>query len=665
MKKILIILCFLGYGMSAHALSRPEVIPSKLTEIKARGWYEEKLRAWQEFLLENPDDQAGWLEYFRAAHYAQAEPALLKRISNQIETQFNDSYESHYAQALQLGWSDEGLEALKTAVEVAPDQNAVIPDRLMLAEFELDRTERQALGQSLYEKQLIYPSLLNYSYNVLMSVGEDGVLVVEGEHTTVPVWMLQDVMGVRPDVKVLNLDLAENTNYLTQWSEQNGLKGVDRLATPFNRTTLSRSLPLLNPEVAFYYALTLPSEHLSNIQDRLYVVGLTSYLNGNSFDNYSALKENVEQKFLMDYLTVDFNGEPKTATGKVYETNYIVPFLLMKEYYDQLGDDVKVEEWEGQLLRIADRSQLKTRLQMLINDRTTVKKFVPADYDFKKLDHKMKKVKDNLYASEVEVTTEDYKAFIDYLEAQGHTDLLSKARIDISGFDEITTTWLKTYLFTHVERPKDKKSKQKSYADYPVMNIPFEGAKIYCEWLTEQYNAQEGREYKRVQFRLPTRKEWTMAALGFKGFTSWNLEENTVEANAEPGKSKTLKKYPLKDYKILYPWWQWGFEYRDQIQNTKDCYLANVKTPAEKVCPHGAAIGDGFTFTSPVASYFANKMGLYDVVGNVAEMTDQEGKAMGGSWNHPAEESTITSINNYEGPDTAVGFRLFMEVIEE
>ncbi len=58
-------------------------------------------------------------------------------------------------------------------------------------------------------------------------------------------------------------------------------------------------------------------------------------------------------------------------------------------------------------------------------------------------------------------------------------------------------------------------------------------------------------------------------------------------------------------------------------------------------------------------------MGLYDVIGNVSEMIDEEGKAMGGSWDHVKEESTITSINNYQGADARVGFRVFMEVIEE
>jgi hypothetical protein len=58
-------------------------------------------------------------------------------------------------------------------------------------------------------------------------------------------------------------------------------------------------------------------------------------------------------------------------------------------------------------------------------------------------------------------------------------------------------------------------------------------------------------------------------------------------------------------------------------------------------------------------------MGLSDVVGNVAEMIDEKGKACGGSWNDSPRESTIRSVKSYVKANDTVGFRLFMEVIEE
>jgi hypothetical protein len=65
------------------------------------------------------------------------------------------------------------------------------------------------------------------------------------------------------------------------------------------------------------------------------------------------------------------------------------------------------------------------------------------------------------------------------------------------------------------------------------------------------------------------------------------------------------------------------------------------------------------------ASYFPNDMGLYDVVGNVAEMISEKGQACGGSWDDLPFQSTIHSIKSYTKPGATIGFRVFMEVLEE
>ena len=118
--------------------------------------------------------------------------------------------------------------------------------------------------------------------------------------------------------------------------------------------------------------------------------------------------------------------------------------------------------------------------------------------------------------------------------------------------------------------------------------------------------------------------------------------------------------------KVLYPWFR-HYAFRNNPANSFGCYLGNFKVPDDvKPCqPKKMTTADGWTSLAPVEVYFPNDIGLYDVVGNVAEMIDLEGKACGGSWNHPAEESTIRSINEYKGPDSSTGFRIFMEVIEK
>ena len=59
---------------------------------------------------------------------------------------------------------------------------------MMLAELEGDRQSRWVEGSELYRSGVIYPGLLSYSYNVLMSVEDNGVLFVQGIPTTVPLF---------------------------------------------------------------------------------------------------------------------------------------------------------------------------------------------------------------------------------------------------------------------------------------------------------------------------------------------------------------------------------------------------------------------------------------------------------------------------------------------
>ncbi|MEQ8582350.1 MAG: SUMF1/EgtB/PvdO family nonheme iron enzyme [Marinoscillum sp.] len=644
----IIVMCLLVLPL--FGAYRPEDIPSKVVEVKARNWYLEKYRSWRDYLGQNAQDKSGWVECFEAALYSGMPSDGLKEIADEVNKHFPNSSESHWVTARLLGYTDDGIVHLEKALADL-DHHEWLVDRMMLSEIK--GVNRAEYSRELFHSNVMYPSLLNYAYNVLMSVGENGILITEGETTTIPIWVLQDEMGVRTDVKILNLELIENNAYQERVFGEMGIK---------TRDGRIENLYEANPDQSFYYALTLPRQHFERLNDKLYVVGLASLFSETEINNYEVLRANIEDRFLLDYLTVDFNGEPKTATGRTFEANYIVPFYLLKQYYDQQGDDQKSKFLEAQIKSIADRSQIRGRVNMLLSQKPGPRTFKVIALDIKSLDKGLTKVKDNIYAGVHEVTNAEYQFFLTYLGNQKYDELLEIARYRFEDYDPINKAFSQSYHFN------TKDDKVMNYADYPTMDISFEAAKLYCEWLTAQYNEQDGRAFKKVKFRLPSRQEWTMAALGYVDFQSWNFEDNVVRARPDgEGKPRYFEEYRIGDYdSVSYPWYHgdW-FKLRNSIVNEKGCFLANIKAP-ENVTPCvSGREGDGYRLTSPVLSYFSNDMGLYDVIGNVAEMINEPGKAMGGSWNHPANESTITSINEYDERSNAVGFRIFMEVLEE
>jgi hypothetical protein len=99
--------------------------------------------------------------------------------------------------------------------------------------------------------------------------------------------------------------------------------------------------------------------------------------------------------------------------------------------------------------------------------------------------------------------------------------------------------------------------------------------------------------------------------------------------------------------------------------NIKGCSLYNFKNSLCEDCPIPK-----YTFTHPVLknigqaptyiwNYYPTNNGLYNIFGNVAEMTSVKGIAMGGSFREYAKEISEHKIQKYTKPEPWLGFRVW------
>jgi len=228
----------------------------------------------------------------------------------------------------------------------------------------------------------------DYGYNILISCEKNAVLFTNGDNDTFPLWYLQEVEGIRKDVRVINLSLLNTDWYILQLKNEGMTLPIEysakiienRLCSRTPEMILKRKWPLegsdveaagitwklpvgitynvsgsaeplgllriqdvmvwkiidwLNWERPIYFAVTVAKENKIGLDNYLAMEGMVYRLmekkgpQGDVYVNIPVLDKNVFEKYQYRSLT-DTNVYNPPNTLKLV-TNYFIGFVQLCE----------------------------------------------------------------------------------------------------------------------------------------------------------------------------------------------------------------------------------------------------------------------------------------------------------------------------------------------
>ncbi|MCP4438305.1 MAG: SUMF1/EgtB/PvdO family nonheme iron enzyme [Aureispira sp.] len=659
MKTIILILMLCACCTQTMLGNPPKKIYTLARQNFSINYYQEQIKEWKQVLNQNSKNADAWLNYYLANHNVWQKGGKVtypetQKIVKDAASKIPNSFEYNYIYYYNSLNKTRDFEYLQKAFELAPDRYETYKEFIQHYELKGDQKQVEKFCEKWLNSGEYSTGIFNWNYNVLAGLEKDAVLITQGENDTYPIWILQYAKVVRKDVRVLNIQLLKNKTYQQRLFEELGIPAFEldyaqaQNESQFFNSMVSHILQNLSNKTA-YLGVSIPKGVVNNYEEELYIVGLAFQYSQQLLDNVELIETNYENKFFLDYLNINFHQDLSQEIVEQYNLNYLPAFLILHKHYQGKGEYNKASHLKDLIVNIAKQGGKQKEIEEYLKQAQPVPPGDQPAVFYKQLHtlaYPFPAGLKTLYMNYTEITNMQYELFIKDLLRRKQYKLLER-------YGSQVVDW-RSYLSSEQKDIADVdlyKHGKPEKLNMPVQNISYEAAQAYCEWYTNTYNAIQDKKKaygQKIIARLPTEREWMLAAIGQPLAGTGELFE------------------PNSKYK--YPWYG-SIGYKPTVKNDKGCFLININTADEEPCAtcpvdDYAALDGGF-FPVPADSYFPNNFGLYNMAGNVAEMVAEKGLAKGGSWYHTEKEATIQAQQHYEKAEPYIGFRIVIEKLDD
>jgi hypothetical protein len=236
---LFVVLCVTsGCAGPAAEVERPEKIVSKRIVVYDEETYRRLADLWEAYYRAFPSEDA-YANWMYAARYAGRE-SYEDMLEKGLKKYSANPTLLYLAGILRHGKpeNEEGRRYLERAVQLDP---SYMDPWFALAVHHMERKDRERMDvalRNLLEGGWIADEVLDYSWNMLAALEEGAILITNGDNDTYPGWILQRILGFRPDVRIVNHSLLSTSWYPSHVIEE----GVPRFITAGELSALRETM---------------------------------------------------------------------------------------------------------------------------------------------------------------------------------------------------------------------------------------------------------------------------------------------------------------------------------------------------------------------------------------------------------------------------------------
>jgi hypothetical protein len=373
MKKIIgsLSLVLLFFGATAQ---EKQTVHSVIVEWHDVEWYKTQEKLWKAEIDKNKKNNEAWINYYSAVRAIrncsydnqndlQLYTELGHKIANDLFATLPESFEANYIMYWDRGLGDNDEKFLAKAYQLKPNDPRVLLDYLINSEIKRDKETFSRVARKLFEINRISSGALNWGYNVLTEVSENGIVFTAGDNDTYALWIVQEALNYRKDVTVINTSMIQLDDYRAKLFKEKGITPFDFDKNELFETKLFKHIFENNAKNSVHVSTSASAQFTdTTITENLYLTGLTYIYSKVDVENIAVIKRNFEKRFLLDHLTKTFSYSYGDLDSRIKHM-YLPGLMKLYFHYKTADDYEEIVYYKGLIDAIAKELKIEAEIQ--------------------------------------------------------------------------------------------------------------------------------------------------------------------------------------------------------------------------------------------------------------------------------------------------------------